>query len=106
MIRVNKPKLQEFKDLHGMNDSDLANALNFTAGYISRVLSGKDQPSGLFIAKLHVLTGLKMDDLFFCPERPVFRRSQNEYPKTKEGVSFETDATNPIKKGIPDDNAK
>jgi transcriptional regulator with XRE-family HTH domain len=55
-------KIRKWKGL--TTDAALANAMQFDAGNLSRVLAGKQQPGPKFIAHLCAALDAEMDDLF------------------------------------------
>ncbi len=67
-IMLNRKRLQEFLDFRRWNKTDLAKALDFSESYVTLLLSGEREISSNVMEKLTVLTGLSLDELFFCPK--------------------------------------
>lgn len=64
-LHLRRQQLTKIRTWCGLTkDSDLAIAMGVDAGNLSRVLSGKQQPSGRFIASLCKALNAELDDLF------------------------------------------
>ncbi len=66
MIKVNQDRLTEYMTFRRWNRSELAKALDFSESYITLILNGDREPSREFMERLVSLTGLTLNDLFFC----------------------------------------
>lgn len=68
MIKINQNTLSDLMKLHDWTQRDLAKALDFSESYITLLLNGDREPSREFMARLISVSGLKIGDLFFCPD--------------------------------------
>lgn len=71
MIKINKRRLNEFMKFRRWRKTDLAKSMDFSDSYITRILNGDREPSAEFIERLHILTGLPLDEIFFCTKNPI-----------------------------------
>jgi len=66
MIKLNHERLNEFLAFRRWNQTDLAKAMKYSESYIALVMSDARLPSREFMARLVDITGLSLDELFFC----------------------------------------
>jgi transcriptional regulator with XRE-family HTH domain len=67
-MKINKKRIEEYLKFRRWNKSDLAKALNFSESYITLLLNNSREPSCEVMERFVLLTGLSLDELFFCSD--------------------------------------
>jgi transcriptional regulator with XRE-family HTH domain len=64
-ILIDKVKIESWLRLRGWNQKELAAAVNYDEGNLSRIINGDLEPSKQFMKKIILLTGLDLSLFLF-----------------------------------------
>ena len=70
MIKPNITRIEEFLNFRRWTQADLAEAMKFSAAYITRILNGERKPTNAFMDRMVIVTGLSLGELFFSVDTP------------------------------------